>query len=58
MITEPDQNSTRWVPVEGIHLITGGDGRNPHVVVADPGTCRWSPLLHPEHGDTGIAPGQ
>ncbi|MDT7786075.1 MAG: hypothetical protein QOF58_4494 [Pseudonocardiales bacterium] len=70
----PDQNTSRWVPAEGIHLIAGEDGRNPHVLVADPGTCTWSAaeeqdvavientepvyLLHPEHGGTGIAPGE
>jgi hypothetical protein len=65
-------NAGRWVPAEGVHLVEGGDGRHPHVLVADPGTCRWSPcggnpvientapvyLLHPEHGGTGIAPGR
>ncbi|MFS8102481.1 hypothetical protein LFM09_35685 [Lentzea alba] len=70
----PEENASRWVPANGIHLVTGGSGRNPHVLVAHPGTCRWSDaqdrdvgvventapvyLLHPEHGGTGIAPGR
>jgi len=29
------------VPPQGVHLVQGADGRNPHVLVADPGTCRW-----------------
>ncbi|GGU57984.1 hypothetical protein [Lentzea flava] len=73
MVPEPpDQNGGRWVPAEGVHLVAGVNGRNPHVLVADPGTCRWSEhrdntvventapvyLLHPEHGGTGIAPGR
>lgn len=67
-----ETNAGSWVPTEGVHLVEGGDGRHPHVLVADPGTCRWSPgdgnpvientapvyLLHPEHGGTGIAPGR
>lgn len=32
------------VPAEGIHLVRGADGRNPHVLVADPGTCWWRPI--------------
>jgi hypothetical protein len=67
-----EENANRWVPAEGVHLVAGLNGRNPHVLVADPGTCRWSPgpdvavventapvyLLHPEHGGTGIAAGR
>lgn len=70
--TPPHDNAGRWVPAEGLHLISGTGGRNPHVLVADPDTCRWWPtgtelaafrntapvyLPHPEHGGTGIAPG-
>lgn len=75
MLTDPpDQNGSRWVPPEGVHLVEGVGGRNPHVLVADPDTCTWHPiwrdgvavlentapvyLLHPEHGGTGIAPGR
>ncbi|MFD4675643.1 hypothetical protein ACFWNN_38355 [Lentzea sp. NPDC058450] len=60
------------VPPEGVHLVAALNGGNPHVLVADPGTCRWAAerdatviqnsapayLLHPEHGGTGIAPGR
>ncbi|SDF76910.1 hypothetical protein SAMN05216553_103187 [Lentzea fradiae] len=67
------ETANREVPPEGVHLIAGANGRNPHVLVADPHTCRWAPgefylalventgpvyLLHPEHGGTGIAPGR
>ncbi len=58
----------RPVPPEGLVLL---DGVHPHVLVADPGTCRWTDgpdgrsfaatapvyLMHPEHGATGLAPG-
>ena len=68
----PDDIADREVPPEGVHLIAGLNGGNPHVLVADPGTCRWSTgrdlavventapvyLLHPEHGGTGIAAGR
>ncbi|WP_234380035.1 hypothetical protein [Streptomyces sp. CMB-StM0423] len=35
---------TRWkdVPAGGIELLRGAAGGNPHTLVADPGTCRWS----------------
>ncbi|MFE3450602.1 hypothetical protein ACFXJ8_16885 [Nonomuraea sp. NPDC059194] len=34
----------RWtdVPAEGVELLRGGAGGNPHTLVADPGTCRWT----------------
>ncbi|MDX8147712.1 hypothetical protein SK854_36770 [Lentzea sp. BCCO 10_0061] len=68
----PDDVPDREVPPEGVHLIAGLNGGNPHVLVADPGVCRWSTgrdlavventapvyLLHPEHGGTGIAAGR
>ncbi|MFI6819010.1 hypothetical protein ACIBG7_41910 [Nonomuraea sp. NPDC050328] len=33
-----------WQPVraEGVVLVRGADGGNPHTLVADPGTCRWT----------------
>lgn len=67
------ETADRWVPAGGLHLVAGAGGRNPHVLVAEPRTCRWAPgehhlalvenfepvyLLHPEHGGTGIAPGR
>ena len=34
----------RWtdVPLEGVELLRGAAGGNPHTLVADPGTCRWT----------------
>ncbi|QRP43299.1 hypothetical protein [Amycolatopsis sp. FDAARGOS 1241] len=33
-----------WAPVPpgGAELVRGAAGRNPHTLVADPGTCRWT----------------
>ncbi len=38
---------TRWttwrsVPWHGVELVRGVAGNNPHTLVADPGTCRWT----------------
>ncbi|TDD68030.1 hypothetical protein E1293_37455 [Actinomadura darangshiensis] len=30
------------VPSEGVELLRGAAGGNPHTLVADPGTCRWT----------------
>ncbi|MEU7898585.1 hypothetical protein AB0B45_37710 [Nonomuraea sp. NPDC049152] len=30
------------VPPEGVELLRGGAGGNPHTLVADPDTCRWT----------------
>ncbi|UBU13634.1 hypothetical protein [Nonomuraea gerenzanensis] len=30
------------VPPEGVELLRGVAGGNPHTLVAEPGTCRWS----------------
>lgn len=30
------------VPAEGVELLRGAAGGNPHTLVADPGTCRWT----------------
>ncbi|MDX6743855.1 hypothetical protein [Actinocorallia sp. A-T 12471] len=37
-------SAARWtdVPPEGAVLLRGEDGGNPHTLVADPGTCRWT----------------
>jgi hypothetical protein len=38
------RNGASWtdVPAEGVELLRGADGGNPHTLVADPGTCRWT----------------
>ena len=37
-------DSPRWheVPGPGIEVLRAGAGGNPHTLVADPGTCRWT----------------
>ncbi|MCA2183515.1 hypothetical protein [Nonomuraea cavernae] len=37
----PDRGWTD-VPSEGVELLRGAAGGNPHTLVADPGTCRWT----------------
>lgn len=32
----------RPVPASGVELLRGAAGGNPHTLVADPGTCRWT----------------
>jgi hypothetical protein len=36
--------SPRWheVPGDGVEVLRAGTGGNPHTLVADPGTCRWT----------------
>ncbi|MFC4111603.1 hypothetical protein [Nonomuraea zeae] len=36
--------SARWldVPPEGVELLRGEAGGNPHTLVAEPGACRWT----------------
>ncbi|WP_329079765.1 MULTISPECIES: hypothetical protein [unclassified Streptosporangium] len=38
------RHSVRWrdVPSEGVELLRGEAGGNPHTLVADPDTCRWT----------------
>jgi hypothetical protein len=38
----PDPWGWAAVPAEGIELLRGAAGGNPHTLVADPGTCRWT----------------
>ncbi|MFI7615482.1 hypothetical protein E1286_11570 [Nonomuraea terrae] len=40
-----DPPGARWVrvPPEGVELLRGGAGGNTHMLVAEPGTCRWTP---------------
>jgi hypothetical protein len=37
-------DSPRWheVPAAGVEVLRAGTGGNPHTLVADPGTCRWT----------------
>jgi hypothetical protein len=37
-------SSALWrdVPPEGVELLRGAAGGNPHTLVAEPGTCRWT----------------
>ncbi|MEV6172082.1 hypothetical protein AB0L99_28190 [Streptomyces sp. NPDC051954] len=37
----------RWddVPATGIELLRSAAGGNPHTLVADPGTCRWTTFV-------------
>jgi hypothetical protein len=41
-------DSARWhqVPAGGIEVLSAGTGGNPHTLVADPGTCRWTTGVH------------
>lgn len=36
----------RDVPPEGVELLRGEAGGNPHTLVADPGTCRWTTTVY------------
>jgi hypothetical protein len=38
----------RWQPVDptGVELVRGVAGNNPHTLVADAGTARWTPDVH------------
>jgi hypothetical protein len=44
------RDAGRWtdVPPEGLELLRGAAGGNPHTLVADPGTCRWTTQVHDE----------
>jgi hypothetical protein len=41
-------DSAHWhrVPRAGIEVLRSGAGGNPHTLVADPGTCRWTTGVH------------
>lgn len=40
---EPRPDATwRQVPPDGIEVLRGPAGGNPHVLVAEPATCRWT----------------
>ncbi|MCD0449733.1 hypothetical protein LO762_11105 [Actinocorallia sp. API 0066] len=44
--------SAPWTPVppEGVVLVRGADGGNPHTLVADPGACRYTVRPHDRDG--------
>ncbi|RFU40784.1 hypothetical protein DZF91_15310 [Actinomadura logoneensis] len=46
--TETLEHQPRWteVPAQGIEVLRGAAGGNPHTLVADPGTCRWTSDLY------------
>lgn len=51
LLTDTRFPDTGWsdVPAKGVEVIRGAAGANPHVLVADPGTCRWSTrILDPQ----------
>ncbi|WP_245679364.1 hypothetical protein [Actinomadura hibisca] len=37
----------KWadVPAEGVEVLRGAAGGNPHTLVADPGVCQWTPWI-------------
>ena len=37
------------VPGEGVELLRSASGGNPHTLVADPGTCRWTTSVQDFH---------
>ena len=40
------------VPRQGVELLRGAGGGNPHTLVADPGTCFWNPSTRDTMGLT------
>lgn len=38
----PTASNWREVPAAGVELLRSAAGGNPHTLVADPGTCRWT----------------
>ncbi|SNS34975.1 hypothetical protein SAMN05216276_100830 [Streptosporangium subroseum] len=41
-MTLSDKADWMDVPPDGVELLRGAAGGNPHTLVADPGTCRWT----------------
>ncbi|GAA0969359.1 hypothetical protein GCM10009555_016280 [Acrocarpospora macrocephala] len=41
-VTIPEDATWRDVRPQGLVLLRGGAGGNPHTLFADPGTCRWT----------------
>ncbi|SEG76936.1 hypothetical protein SAMN05444920_104432 [Nonomuraea solani] len=42
----------QWVPPEGVELLRGAAGGNPHALVAEPRTCRWTTQVSDASGLT------
>lgn len=44
LAADPIPSQARWrnVPPEGVELLRSAGGGNPHTLVAEPGTCRWT----------------
>ncbi|MBF6327010.1 hypothetical protein [Nocardia transvalensis] len=40
----------RYVPPDGIEVLRGAAGGNPHTLVAEPGSCRWTTQVHDPEG--------
>ncbi|WP_433868894.1 hypothetical protein [Saccharopolyspora sp. CA-218241] len=51
-ITVPTRARWHPVPPEGVELLRGAAGGNPHTLVSDRDTCRWSPAVHDPLGLT------
>ncbi|WP_067532931.1 hypothetical protein [Nocardia crassostreae] len=51
-VPQVSPHNGRWteVPPAGIEIIRGGSGANPHVLVADPGSCRWTTRVRDPQG--------
>ncbi|TDQ54261.1 hypothetical protein [Actinorugispora endophytica] len=41
----PDGEWWSEVPPEGVEVLRSASGGNPHTLVADPGTCRWTTVV-------------
>ncbi|WP_157430122.1 hypothetical protein [Actinomadura oligospora] len=41
-VTVPEWARWRPVPPDGVEVLRGGAGGNPHTLVAEPHTCRWT----------------
>lgn len=45
VVTVSDWATWHPVPWRGVELVRGVAGNNPHTLVADPGTCRYTPEI-------------
>lgn len=45
VVTVGDWVGFHAVPWHGVELVRGVAGNNPHTLVADPGTCQWTPRV-------------